>query len=357
MLEILSRSYIMGVGKPVPPKERQYFGKEQRMIYLNNIEKTIHKPMVSSLDTVTRRQIAELICRLLTVRNPDCVYLTEGGRGTELSLRAFIAKGDHVIVTASCGERIPEVLENLGAEISVLPDDPYLAPGYEKLDELFRPDTRAVVCAHGIRATGNVTDLERICAAAKQHNALVIADGSCTCGAVDVSLEILSPDVYCFSGENMLMGPEGIGGICLRQGFDGRPLQKLLEEEPAAFSDNILRSFAASLQFILDTGIYGIAMLPHRLAKRFFESAKAMDGVTVCGDYREGVRLPVVAVRAEGFTAEEISQYMKERGILIGTENDMARFSFGYFNTRPQVKETVQALMDMMGIDEPYLLP
>ena len=283
--------------------------------------------------------------------------LTEGGRGTELSLRAFIAKGDHVIVTASCGERIPEVLENLGAEISVLPDDPYLAPGYEKLDELFRPDTRAVVCSHGIRATGNVTDLERICAAAKQHNALVIADGSCTCGAVDVSLEILSPDVYCFSGENMLMGPEGIGGICLRQGFDGRPLQKLLEEEPAAFSDNILRSFAASLQFILDTGIYGIAMLPHRLAKRFFESAKAMDGVTVCGDYREGVRLPVVAVRAEGFTAEEISQYMKERGILIGTENDMARFSFGYFNTRPQVKETVQALMDMMGIDEPYLLP
>lgn len=357
MLEFLKRSYIMGVESCVPRRNGNNFGKEQRMIYLNNIEKTIHKPAASSLDTVKCRQIAELICRLLTVRDPDCIYLTEDGKGVELSLRAFIRKGDHVVAAASCGERILGVLKNLGAELSVLPDDPYLAPRYEKLDELFRPDTRAVVCIHGIRATGNVIDLERVCATAKQHNALVIADGSYACGAIDVSLESLGPDVYCFSGKNMLMGPEGIGGICLKQGLDARPLQKLLEEEPAAFTENTLRSFAASLQFILDTGIYGITMLPHRLAKRFFESAKAMDGVTVCGDYREGERLPVIAVCAEGFTAEEICQYMKNREILIGVEGGMARFSFGYFNTRPQVKETVQALMDMMGIDEPYLLP
>lgn len=357
MVEILKISYIMGVGSCVPGRNGKICGKEQRMIYLNNIEKTIHKPAVSSLDTVGRQQIAELICRLLKVKDPDCVYLTKGGKGAEFSVRAFIGKGDHVIATASCGEPMLRLLKELGAEVSVLPDDSYFKPRYEELDGLFRPDTRAVVCTHGIRATGNVIDLERICTVAKQHNALVIADGSYACGAIDVSLEILGADIYCFSGENMLMGPEGIGGICLRQGLDSRPLQKLLQEEPVAFSDNILRAFAASLQFILDTGIYGITMLPHRLAKRFFESAKAMDGVTVCGDYREGQRLPVTSVRAEGFTAEEICRYMKDRGILIGVEDSMARFSFGYFNTRPQVKETVQALMDMMGIDEPYLLP
>mgnify|MGYP002508748966 CR=1 FL=1 len=36
----------------------------------------------------------------------------------------------------------------------------------------------------------------------------------------------------------------------------------------------------------------------------------------------------------------EIRDYMKEKDILIGVENGVAQFSFGYFNTRPQVKET-----------------
>ena len=35
----------------------------------------------------------------------------------------------------------------------------------------------------------------------------------------------------------------------------------------------------------------------------------------------------------------------------------MARFSFGYFNTRSEVKEAVLQLMDLLGIDDLYLLP
>lgn len=330
------------------------------MIYLNNIEKTIHKPQSSTLDAVSCDTVKALAARVFNVKKPENVYLTAGGtQAVELALRSFVSQGDRV-VTVQLQDDAEAMLKDLGTVVVSLPLGPYLEPEYSKLQPLLSGEVGAVVCSHGSRATGNVIDLERICAMARARHIPVIVDGRSACGAIEVNLESLGADVYCFTGESMLMGPAGIGGICVKEGIDARRLLSTLAEHSAVSAvlpDKILIAFAASLEFILDRGIYGITMLPHRLAKRFYESAKAMDGVTVYGDYSQGERLPVVALAAVGFSAETVRAYMQSRDILIGAEDGMARFSFGYFNTRPQVKETVQCLMDMLGIDEPYLLP
>lgn len=330
------------------------------MIYLNNIEKTIHKPQSGALDSVGEDAVKALAAGLFNVKKPENIYLTAGGSQTvETALRSFVREGDRVI-TVQLQEDAAQMLQDLGAVVFALPLGAYLQPDYDSLPALLDAGAKAVVCSHGSRATGNVVDLERICAMARARHIPVIADGRSACGAIEVNLEVSGAEVYCFTGESMLMGPSGIGGICVKESVDVQPLMACIAEMPAdafALPDKILTAFAASLKFILDKGIYGIAMLPHRLAKRFYESSKAMDGVTVHGDYSQADRLPVVAITAEGFTAEEICEYMKSRDILIGVEDGMARFSFGYFNTRPQVKETVQRLMDMLGIDDPYLLP
>ena len=72
--------------------------------------------------------------------------------------------------------------------------------------------------------------MERICAIARRHNIPVIADGRLTAGAVDINLEAMGADVFCFTGEKMLMGPEGIGGICLKDSMDSEKLEKVLAE-------------------------------------------------------------------------------------------------------------------------------
>ncbi len=340
------------------------------MIYLNNIEKTIHKPAATSLDPIAPDRVKELAARLFNVKKPENIYLTAGGgQAMEAALRSYVEEGSCVITTDLEQGDTYKILEQLKAKVTCLESDAYFRPAYDKLEELIGEDTQAIVCAHGCSATGNVVDLERICAIARRHNIPVIADGRLTAGAVDINLEAMGADVFCFTGEKMLMGPEGIGGICLKDSMDSEKLEKVLAEsadrklcsdarQTGVFPNQLaINAFAASLEFILDRGIYGVTMLPHRLAKRFFESTKGMTPVTVHGDYGCGDRLPVVSITAKNFTAEEIKAYMREQSILIDTEKGMARFSFGYFNDRPQVKETVQRLLDMLEIDDPYLLP
>ena len=55
---------------------------------------------------------------------------------------------------------------------------------------------------------------------------------------------------------------------------------------------------------------YGIAMVPHRLAKRFFESVTGMDHVDVYGDFGTGDRLPIVAINVKSMTSVQLKPRM-----------------------------------------------
>ncbi len=330
------------------------------MIYLNNIEKTIHKPAAQDLDPVSEAQAKALAAKLFHCKRPENIYLTDSGSAAiEAVLCAFVPKKSHVVVGPFEKEDTLQVLADLECSISRIEADSCGRLQYDTLRNLMKEDTQAVICAHGCSLTGNVADLEKITSIARGRKVPVISDGRLTAGAIDVNLENLGVDLYCITGEKMLMGAKGVGGICVRDGIDAKALQELEQqlEKTKAPQQRELKTFVTALDFILETGIYGIAMLPHRLAKRFFESAKAMNPVKVHGDYGPGDRLPVICICAEGFTAEEIRDYMAEKDIIIGVEKGVAQFGFGYFNTRPQVKETVLRLLEMLGIDDPYLLP
>jgi selenocysteine lyase/cysteine desulfurase len=81
--------------------------------------------------------------------------------------------------------------------------------------------------------------------------------------------------------------------------------------------------------------------------------------------------VPTVAITIKGFTPEEIKDFMMENHIVIASgncqstrlmdslgidERGVARFSFGYFNTRIDVNDAIWALMKLQGLDDLYLL-
>ena len=133
-----------------------------------------------------------------------------------------------------------------------------------------------------------------------------------------------------------------------------------------------LGGLCRGIEFILEKGIYGVSIYPHRLAKRFFEAVKSMDAVEVHGDFGTNTRIPTVSISVKGHTPEEIRVHMARKfGIVckpglhdaarmhqaLGTaESGLTRFSFGYFNTRMEVNDTIWALMDLLGLDALYLL-
>ena len=199
-------------------------------------------------------------------------------------------------------------------------------------------------------------------------NYTITATANHTAGAVPVNLEELQTDVFCFSGHKKLMGPYGSGGLCLKAGLELTDEALSLVQAPSAKK---LGQLCSALDFIEEKGMYGIAIFPHRLAKRFFEAVKSMKDVTVYGDFGTNTRIPTVALSVSGFSSQEVKDFLRKRGITVaagsleaprlmksfGREQEgVVRFSFGYFNTRQEVNEAVWALMELLGLNDLYLL-
>lgn len=342
------------------------------MPYLNNAAVTVEKP-VSFKDApeATPGEAALSLAGLFRTRADNILFTDSGTSAIRAAVKSFIKPGDHVISTDGEHRAVLDALAeacSAGSRVTFIPLNEYGVLRYDLIEKAIEPDTRAIICCHGSALTGNVTDLERVGAIARKHGLMVIADGTQTAGAVPVNLEELQTDVFCFSGHKKLMGPAGTGGICLGDGFAA---DHGISEGIRCPSRQKLGQLKASVDFILEKGIYGVSIFPHRLAKRFFESVRSMKDVTVYGDFGTNTRVPTVSLNIRGFTSDEIKEHMRKNHIAISSgdcscprlmepmgigKEGVARFSFGYFNTRMDVNDAIWALMELQGLDDLYYL-
>lgn len=341
------------------------------MSYLNNAATTVHKPeTLKTAAPATVQDVQDRIAKLVKCKEASNVVVTSScTEAIRAAVLSFIKPGDHVISTDMEYKSVLDALEEAGCEVSFIPVNVYGTVKYDLIEEAVKENTKAIVCCHGSNVTGNIIDLDRVCTVARRHKLMVIADGAQTVGATEIDMETLQLDVLCFSGHKKLLGPYGTGGLCLRKGLelDAEVVQKVVNTP----SEEKLGQLVAALDFIFEKGQYGVAMLPHRLAKRFFEATKSMKDVTVYGDFGTNVRVPNVTINVKGYTAEEVKKIMRQNHIAIkaGTfdaprlakslgieENGAARFSFGYFNTRMEVNDAIWVLMQMQGLTDLYYL-
>lgn len=69
-----------------------------------------------------------------------------------------------------------------------------------------------------------MVDIGRIGRFCRKKGLLFVVDASQTAGVFDINMEEMGIDVLCFTGHKGLLGPQGTGGICVRQGVAVRPL-------------------------------------------------------------------------------------------------------------------------------------
>ncbi|MBR3785304.1 MAG: aminotransferase class V-fold PLP-dependent enzyme [Firmicutes bacterium] len=344
------------------------------MIFFNNAATTQQKPEgVKGAAPKTEGEVRPLIAELFGMKHPENIAFTQSGtQAVALALRTFLKEGDHVITTVTEQDATIAVLEDMGVTYDLLGIDVYGTLNCDALEELIKEDTKAIVCAHGCSVTGNIADLETVCNIARRHKLPVISDGCQTAGAAEVNLVNLGVDVYCFTSHKKLMGPYGIGGICFADEKLKKTFDEVNKEIIGEIDEKKLGGLFVSVGFILEKGIYGVSMWPHRLAKRFFESSQSLDKVKVYGNFGTNTRIPTIAFSVEGHTPEEVKEYLrKEYGIVtkaghhgsrlmheaLGTaDTGLVRLSIGYYNNRFQVNDAVWALMKLTDQMDFYLL-
>lgn len=221
------------------------------MIYLDNAATTLRKPecvrkaVYEAMGTLgnygrgghgitleTSRKIyeaREAIAGFFGFGDPSGVAFTcNATEALNTVIRGMFDPGEHVVTTALEHNSVLRPLyemEKAGVLVTVLPADEKGNISYEEMEQAIGEKTRAVVCTHASNVTGNMLDIERIGKLCRRKGILFVLDASQTAGAVPVQMEKCGIDVLCFTGHKGLMGPQGTGGICVREGVEIRPLK------------------------------------------------------------------------------------------------------------------------------------
>lgn len=329
--------------------------------------------------------VREKLCRLFNAEDPTRIAFTSGGtESLNIAIKGIAGPGDHLITTAAEHNSVlrPSYeMQAAGAELTVVSCDDLGRVDPQDIERNIRANTKAVICTHGSNVTGNIPDMERIGAITSQYDISLIADASQAAGECMIDVRKSSIDVLCFTGHKGLFGPQGTGGIYVREGVELRPLktggsgvQSFSRTHPAEMPTSLeagtlnshgIAGLDAALDWIVETGIDEISHKTKSLADRFCEGIREIPRIKVYGDLCMKRRLPVVSLNVGDTDSSYIGDVLyRDFGIAtrpgvhcaplmhetFGTEKQGAvRFSFSYFNSEDEVDEAIGALRKIAG--------
>ena len=376
------------------------------MIYLDNAATTLHKPQCV-IDAVTKamtsmgnasrgahsgaltasRTVYETRCKaakLFGCSRPDHVVFTcNSTEALNIAIQGAIPPGSHVVTTDLEHNSVLRPLHRMQDEKGIRLDfaraDAQGALDYEDLERLVNDETGAIVCTHMSNLTGEMVDLARIGRMAKEKGILLIVDASQSAGNTPIDMERMGIDILCFTGHKGLMGPQGTGGLCIREGVEIRPLkeggsgvQSYRTRQPEEYPTRLeagtlnghgLAGLSAALDYIEKTGVETIGGKERSLSRRFYEGVAGIEGVSVYGHFEHAERGPVVALNIRDYDSSEVSDVLSvdydiatrpgahcapRMHKALGTMDQGAvRFSFSWFNTEEEVDFAVKAVREI----------
>lgn len=327
----------------------------------------------------------EMLASLFNGGDPKRVAFTANStESLNTAILGLLGSEDHVITTVMEHNSVLRPLYRLekeGMGLSFLPCDGDGGLCYNMLEESLRPNTKAVVCTHASNLTGNSVDLERIGDFCKSHGLLFIVDASQSAGVLPIDMQRMKIDVLCFTGHKSLMGPQGTGGICVREGIRIRPLKSggsgirtYQKEHPAEMPTALeagtlnghgIAGLHAALTYISAHGVSAIHLRELTLMRRFYEGVRDIPDVKLYGDFTDTNRVAIVALNIGGYDSSEISDELAQTYKIstrsgahcaplmhkaMGTvEQGMVRFSFSWFNTEEEIEAGIKAIKNICG--------
>lgn len=381
--------------------ERMYV----RMIYMDNAATTMQKPKevldavlnaMSSMGNAGRGaneaslsasriiyDTREKLCTLFHAEDPrQIVFTANSTESLNVALKGLLNPGDHVVTTMLEHNSVLRPLyelEEQGTELTIVKSSSLGTVETEDIEAAVRPDTKLIVITNGSNLTGNYIDLKPIGDIARKHNVLFVVDASQTAGVFPIDVQEMKIDVLCFTGHKGLLGPQGTGGMYVREGLAVRPLKSggsgvrtfsrtHPAEMPTALEAGTLNGHGiaglnAALAYLEKEGIDNIRRREQELMRRFYDGVKDIPDVKIYGDYSAKERCAIVALNIGDYDSSEVSdELLTTYGIstrpgghcaplmheALGTvEQGAVRFSFSHYNTDEEVDTAIAAIREL----------
>jgi len=326
----------------------------------------------------TRRLIQETMGDshiVFTLNCTDALNMALLGLGLRSGDQLVISDVEHNAVA-----RTAERLRLSGVDVVVAPTDDCGRLQPEVLSMMLTDRTKAVCLAHASNVLGAVNDLDSLVSVCRDRQVTLIADAAQTAGEVDYRFMDRGVDLLATSGHKGLLGPSGVGILCVRK---GRELVPYRVGGTGTQSESLQQP--RQLPSALESGtpnVIGIAGLaaaiswsrenPDRrlqagqLLKRALEGLVSMKHVSVYGTLDARQRVPLVSFNVKGWDPMVAGEVLRAKhGIITRTGLHCApmahrklttfpqgtiRISLGPFNAEDDVDRLLQAVWAMRGV-------
>ena len=353
----------------------------EAMGFLGNSGRGVHGGALSASRIIYDTRVA--LAQLFGAENPERIAFTANStEALNMAIKGVLNPGDHVITTALEHNSVLRPLyelEDRGVELTILHADRRGNLCYGDFEKEIRPNTKAIVTTHGSNLTGNLLDIGRIGAVARKHGLVYTVDASQTAGVFDIDVQKMHIDILCFTGHKGLLGPQGTGGIYVREGVEVRPLlsggsgvQTYLRSHPprmptaleaGTLNGHGIAGLGAAVRYLQETGLEEIRKKEQELMMAFYQAVREIPGITVYGDFTTSHRCAIVSLNIRDYDSGEVSDVLSsEYGIAtrpgahcaplmhqaLGTvEQGAVRFSFSHYNTKEEINIAVSALREL----------
>ena len=375
------------------------------MIYMDNAATTMRKPeevieaVVGAMNSMGNAgrgahsaslsasrviyNTREALARFFGAESPKQIVFTNNStESLNIAIKGLLEPGDHVVTTMLEHNSVLRPLyemEEKGVSLTIVKSNLKGTISYADLEDAVQENTKAIICTNASNLTGNYVDVKRVGEIAKRKGVLLVVDASQTAGVYPIHVKEMNIDVLCFTGHKSLLGPQGTGGLYVREGLGLKPLKsggsgvltysrKHPSEMPTALEAGTLNGhgiagLGAAIAYLEKEGIDNIREKELKHMWKFYNGVKGIPGIKVYGDFDTEVRCPVVTLNIADYDSSEVSdELLMTYGIstrpgahcaplmheALGTvEQGAVRFSFSHYNTEEEVETAIAAIREL----------
>jgi cysteine desulfurase family protein len=330
----------------------------------------------------------ESLARLFNIDDPLRIIFT--GNATEalnLAINGVLRPGDHAITSSMEHNSVMRPLRGLaarGVELTVVScsNEGFLDPG--GIEKAVKPNTRLIVLNHASNVVGTLLPVSEVGAIARRYRVLFCVDAAQTAGAYPLDIPSMNVDLLAFTGHKSLFGPQGTGGLYIRQGVEdlieplmrgGTGSRSDSDHQPDFLPDKYesgtpntvgLAGLGAGVQFVLSRGVDALREKEEELMHHLIEGLGAIPGVTLYGSGDAREQVAVLSFNIASVAPSEVAMRLEEEYDILcrpglqcapiahktlGTfPGGTVRVSPGYFTTEYEIGIFLKAVSNIAGM-------
>ena len=306
-------------------------------------------------------------------------------------LKGFLKPGDHILVSAMEHNAVMRPVVQLASSGISFDRIPCRTDGsmiLEKVEELIRPETKAIVTLHASNVCGTRMPLDALGEICQRHQLYFVVDSAQTAGIVPINMDKMHIDALAFTGHKGLRGPQGTGGFLVSQElaeqmepliYGGTGSVSHTEEIPDFMPDRFesgtpnlpgIYGLHEALLYLKTHSLQAINEKELSLTGYFLEQLQALDDtgrhIRIIGKKDLTDRNAVVSIQTPEIDMSQVAwQLDNEYGVMtrvglhcapnahktLGTyPAGTIRFSFGPENTKNELDFAIQGLKKILDL-------